>query len=84
MYKQRVKHLLFEHQNEIAESKTEGQESLKLKQEEQRTSESELKKDQRSLKVQLHEMELAHQDFLRSLRQVQSASPNCAHSLLIM
>ena len=44
VYKQRVKHLLHEHQNEMAQLKTEGEVSLKMSQSENREGEMELKK----------------------------------------
>ncbi len=44
VYKQRVKHLLHEHQNEMAHLKTEGEVSLKMSQSENREGEMELKK----------------------------------------
>lgn len=71
VYKQRVKHLLYEHQNEITMLKTEAEVALKCAQDEHRTGEAELKADRRSLKLQLKEMELSHEDYLKSLKQEQ-------------
>lgn len=68
VYKQRVKHLLFEHQNEVAKDKTEAQVSLKMSQEEHRDGEAELKADKRSLKVELKEMQLSHEEYLTTLK----------------
>ena len=76
VYKQRIKHLLFEHQNETTERKTEGQISLKMGQDEHRTSEAQLKKDKRALKVELKEMQTAHDDFMRSLKMVRALPSN--------
>ena len=70
VYKQRVKHLLYEHQNEITVLKTESELSLKLEQDDHRVGEAELKSDRRSLKLDLKEMELSHEDYLKSLKQV--------------
>ena len=70
VYKQRVKHLLFEHQNEAAHRKTDGQIALKLSQEDHRSGEAELKADKRSQKVELKEMQLSHEDYLKALKQV--------------
>merc|ERR1711988_998127 len=69
VYKQKVKHLLFEHQNNIATLKSEGERALKLQQDERRQREAELKKDKRSLKLELKELELAHEDVIRELKQ---------------
>ena len=71
VYKQRVKHLLYEHQNEVTQFKTESETTLKLLEDEHRADISELKKDKRSLHIDLKEMELAQEDFLKSLKQQQ-------------
>ena len=71
MYKQRVKHLLHEHQNEVTHLKTDAEMALKLAQDGNAGAESELKKDKRDLKLDLKEMELSHEDYLKSLKQEQ-------------
>ena len=55
IYKQRVKHLLYEHQNEITQRKTDSEMALKLAQDDHRGDESELKSDRRALKLELKE-----------------------------
>lgn len=97
VYKQRVKHLLYEHQNEATHLKTgvclcvhamytrasgvwsvclnstalsDGQVSLKMSQDQHRDSETELQKDERALKLELKEMELSHEDYVKSLKSV--------------
>ncbi|RLO02702.1 hypothetical protein DYB28_015145 [Aphanomyces astaci] len=70
VYKQRVKHLLYEHQNEISSLKIESETALKIGQDDHRTTERELKTDKRSLKLDLKEMELSHEDYLKTLKQV--------------
>lgn len=67
VYKQKVKHLLYEHQNNITELKAEGTVQLKLAQDEHQASEQELRKDKRSLKVDLKESELANEDHVKTL-----------------
>ncbi|KAJ1454613.1 growth-arrest-specific micro-tubule binding-domain-containing protein [Pelagophyceae sp. CCMP2097] len=69
VYKQRVKHLLYEHQNEITRRKTGAETALKLEQDDHRLDEIELKADRRGLKLELKEAELSHDDFLKSLKQ---------------
>jgi hypothetical protein len=69
VYKQKVKHLLYEHQNNVAQLKEAGEMALKLQQEEHRAREAESKKDKRSLKLELKELELAHEDAIRDLKQ---------------
>ena len=71
VYKQRVKHLLHEHQNEVTHLKTDAEMALKLAQDQNAGAESELKKDKRDLKLDLKEMELSHEDYLKSLKQEQ-------------
>jgi len=68
VYKQKVKHLLYEHQNNIAELKAESTVALKLAQDNNRGNELELRKDKRSLKVELKEQELAHEDVIKNLK----------------
>ncbi|XP_010625905.1 dynein regulatory complex subunit 4 isoform X1 [Fukomys damarensis] len=68
VYKQKVKHLLYEHQNNLTELKAEGTVAMKLAQKEHRTQESVLRKDMRVLKVELKEQELASEVVVKNLR----------------
>lgn len=68
VYKQKVKHLLYEHQNNITTLKADGELALKLQQDEFRKRETDLSKDKRNLKLELKEQELAHQDIIRQLK----------------
>lgn len=68
MYKQKVKHLLYEQQNNISSLKTDGDVAVKLQQDEFRKREGELAKDKRGLKVELKEAELAHQEVIKQMR----------------
>ena len=65
-----MKHLLYEHQNNIAELEAERITSLKLCQEENRGNELDLRKDKRYLKVELKEQELAHEELVKNLKKV--------------
>ena len=56
IYKQRVKHLLYEHQNEVTTAKTDSEIALKLLQDENRGKEAELKSDKRALKLEKKEV----------------------------
>lgn len=47
MYKQKVKHLLYEHQNSITQLKTEGEQTVVAHQREFRGREQDLNKDKR-------------------------------------
>eukprot|EP00047_Mylnosiga_fluctuans_P004033 m.232367 g.232367 ORF g.232367 m.232367 type:complete len:482 (-) comp12345_c0_seq1:107-1552(-) len=68
VYKQKVKHLLYEHQNRTTELKTDAAVGLKVAQEEHRAEEGTLRKDKRSLKVELKEMELSHEEIIKNLQ----------------
>lgn len=69
VYKQKVKHLLYEHQNNISELKAESAVALKLSQNDHRSNETDLRKDKRGLKVELKEQELAHEDVIKNLKK---------------
>ena len=70
VYKQKVKHLLYEHQNTISELKAEGVVATKLMEGEHGGLESELRKGVRALKVDLKEQELANENAIRDLKLV--------------
>jgi coproporphyrinogen III oxidase len=55
VYKQKVKHLLYEHQNNITTLKADGELALKLQQDEFRKREGELGRDKRDLKLKIKE-----------------------------
>lgn len=67
VYKQKVKHLLYEHQNKVAELRTEGTVATTLAHREQREKESGLRQDLRSLLVDMKEHELSSEDVIRNL-----------------
>ncbi|XP_069724918.1 dynein regulatory complex subunit 4-like [Phaenicophaeus curvirostris] len=66
-YKQKVKHLLYEHQENLTELKAEGTLSLKQAQEDHWAQEMEMKKEVDSLKAKLREQELAHETLVKNL-----------------
>lgn len=55
VYKQKVKHLLYEHQNNVSTLKADAELGLKLAGEEAAKREAELQKDCRNLKLELKE-----------------------------
>ena len=67
VYKQKVKHLLYEHQNNITLLKGDGEATIKLQQDDFRKRESDLIKDKRNLKLDLKEQELTQEDIVRQL-----------------
>lgn len=73
MYKQKVKHLLYEQQNSITELKTEGVVATKLLEREQAEVESELQRAKRNLKVDLKEQELSTENYVKNLKLVSAS-----------
>jgi DNA repair exonuclease SbcCD ATPase subunit len=68
MFQQRLKHLRFHQQDEIVELKTDAELALKLEEDQHRLTEAEIKKDKRTLKVNMKEAEVAQEDFIRMLK----------------
>lgn len=69
VYKQKVKHLLYEYQNNVAHLQADSERSLQIDQEEHLGREKQLKKDKRALKLELKEFELSHEDIVKNLKQ---------------
>uniref|UniRef100_A0A8C7F3R6 Dynein regulatory complex subunit 4 n=1 Tax=Oncorhynchus kisutch TaxID=8019 RepID=A0A8C7F3R6_ONCKI len=72
VYKQKVKHLLYEHQNSISELKGEGVVSNKLMRKEHAELENELCKGMRTLKKNDQEMTKTRNDFERQVREIEA------------
>ncbi|KAM3872146.1 dynein regulatory complex subunit 4-like [Diretmus argenteus] len=68
VYKQKVKHLLYEHQSTISELKAEGVVSTKLMQNEHAELENELHEGRRSLKVDFKVLELSNENLEKELK----------------
>lgn len=71
IYKQRLKHLLHEHQNEIAQKKTEAEMAIKVAQDDDRETEFDIKDDKRSINLALKEIEITHEEYIRGLKREQ-------------
>ncbi|KAJ3116589.1 Dynein regulatory complex subunit 4 [Phlyctochytrium bullatum] len=67
VYKQKVKHLLYEYQNNVAHLQADSERALQLDQEEHLLREEQLKKDKRALRLELKELELAHEDIIKNI-----------------
>lgn len=67
--KQKVKHLLYEHQNNLAQLKSEAQLELKINNEGNEESQLGLRNDKRHLKISMKEQELSHEDVIRNLKR---------------
>ncbi|KAK4881160.1 hypothetical protein RN001_004479 [Aquatica leii] len=67
-HKQQVKHLKYEHQNNLTECKAEATVALKLAQDKFVAQERELVDDKMRLKKQLREQEVSFQDLIKALK----------------
>ena len=67
--KQKVKHLLYEHQNNLAQLKSETQLENKVNEELNDENKNELRQEKRNLKISIKEQELAHEDVIRNLKK---------------
>lgn len=76
-YKQKVKHLQYEHQNDLTECKAEAMVSLKKAQDDHTEQERELLRDKRNLKRQEREQEIIHQEQVKSASLVNLLSFRC-------
>lgn len=74
VYKQKVKHLFYEHQNNITQLKTEDEETLKLAHDDNRTKEQGMRKQTRKTKGEMKELEIAHEDVVKNLKQARLRS----------
>ncbi|KAF5299343.1 hypothetical protein FQA39_LY02516 [Lamprigera yunnana] len=67
-YKQQVKYLKYEHQNNLTECKAEATVALKLAQDQHTAHERQLRDDIIQLKQQLREQEISYQDLIKALK----------------
>jgi len=67
IYKQRLKHLVFQNQDQLTQLKKDSQITLKNIEDEHRITERELKQDIRALKVARKEQEVRHAEYLNAL-----------------
>lgn len=70
LYKQKVKHLMYEHQTNLSESKAEHLVALKLAQDDHVAQENEFIKDKTELKKTQKEQELVYMNEIRALKLV--------------
>ncbi|KRT83955.1 hypothetical protein AMK59_986, partial [Oryctes borbonicus] len=67
-FKQKVKHLQYEHQNSLTECKAEAMVSLKLADDDHTEQERELLRDKRELKAKIRGDEVSNQDQIKALK----------------
>jgi len=70
LYKQKVKHLMYEHQTNLSETKAEHLAALKIAQDDHAAQENEIVKDKSESKKLQKEQELAHMNEIRILKLV--------------
>lgn len=68
LYKQKVKHLIFQNQDHHAEMKIELEQNLKQLEDQHRVEERELNTDNRYLKKKMREQELSNENFVFALK----------------
>ena len=71
VYKQKVRHLLYEQKISNDRFKIESENALKLQADEFRQKQAQLKEDKRALKHQMKSKELAHEEYIKSLKNQQ-------------
>ena len=71
IYKQRLKHLLHEHQANVTVRKTEAEVALKMAQDDDREQQSDIKGERRVVNLALREIELTHDEYIRGLKRDQ-------------
>jgi len=67
IWKQRIKHLVFQNLDQLTQLKKDAQITLKNTEDEHRINERELKQDLRALKVQKKEQEMRQKEYLNAL-----------------
>merc|ERR1719174_3178775 len=68
MFQQHLKHLRFYEEDKIDELRHFEELALKLEEDQHRLTEAEIKKDKRTLKVNMKEAEVSQEDFIRMLK----------------
>ena len=69
VYKQKMRHVLYEQKVQVAHMKLEAERTLKNKQEEHREKENDLRRDIRDMKLLLREQDLMHRDARATLKE---------------
>jgi hypothetical protein len=80
VYKQKVKHLHYEHQNDMTTLKTQGEMEAKVLADTQRNKEFVLKKSNKAAKTEIKEQEIAQEDIIKNLKQVSRIVLVCAQN----
>jgi len=70
VFKQKIKHLLFEHKAAADDLRSENVAALTLADEQHRVAELDLRRDKASLKEQIHREQLKHEELVKTLKKV--------------
>ena len=70
VFKQKIKHLLFEHKSGTDQLHCEQTVALQLIAEQHRQAELQLRRDKAQLKEQLHSQQLEHEEMVKTIKQV--------------
>jgi len=70
VFKQKIKHLLFEHKASVDDLRAENTAALTLAGEEHRVAELELRRDNAALKERMHSEQLRHEQLVKTLKKV--------------
>lgn len=84
LYKQKVKHLMYEHQTNLSETKADHLVALKLAQDDHVAQENELIKDKTELKKIQKEQEMAYMNEIRALKLVRRTYNDLLQSTYVM
>jgi growth arrest-specific protein 8 len=71
IYKQRLKHLLSEHQHEVTQKRIESEMAIKMAQDDNREEQRDMKGDKRVQTLAVRELEFNHEEYIRSLKKEQ-------------
>jgi growth arrest-specific protein 8 len=69
VYKQKVKHMLYEHHNNVAILKRDDEQYASHLEENAREAESQQRRDTRKVKSEMRELDMAHEDMVKNLKQ---------------
>lgn len=75
VFKQKIKHLLFEHKATIDHLCTENTIALKLAAEQHRVAELDLRRNKASLKEQIHREQREHEELVKTIKKVCKGFP---------
>jgi len=70
VFKQKIKHLLFEHKSSVDDLRSENAVTQTLAAEKHRVAELDLRRDNAKLKEQIHQQQLKHEEFVKTLKKV--------------